>query len=85
MIVSLKNIASNKVIELAITNYVKNDISIKSSTTDSIDVVNHDFISTPITLPTKRHVDNQLNKKIRRNNRARRSINENPDIIRKEL
>ena len=82
--VSLKNIESDKVIELATTNYVKDDISVKNynktnDTIDSIDIANHDFTSTIITLPTKQYIDSKLN------NRARRSINEHPDIMRKDL
>ena len=85
--VSLKNVESNKVIELATTNYVKDDISIKNynktnDIIDSIDVANHDFTPTIITLPTKQYIDSKLKET---NNRARRSINEHPDIMRKDL
>ena len=82
--VTLKNIESNKVIELATTNYVKDDISIKNynktnDIIDSIDVANHDFTPTIITLPTKQYIDSKLV------NRVRRSIIENPDIMRQDL
>ena len=127
--VSLKNVESNKVIELATKNYVKDDISIKNynktnDTIDSIDIANHDFTPTIVTLPTKQYMDEKIderslmripyyedfrnnythlandlieqdiafattayivNKLAETNNRARRSITENPDIMRQDL
>ena len=82
--VSLKNVESNKVIELATTNYVKDDISVKhyyktNDTIDSVDIANQDFTPTIITLPTKQYIDSKLV------NRARRSITENPYIMRQDL
>ena len=66
--VSLKNTHSNKVIELATTNYVKDDISVKNynktnDTIDSIDVANHDFTPTLITLPTKQYMDEKIDER----------------------
>ena len=123
--VSLKNTSSNKVIELATTNYVKDDISVKNynktnNIIDSIDVVNHDFTPTVVTLPSKRYMEAKIDERslIRipyyedfqneyihltnniigqdiafptkayvdsKLNRTRRSINEHPDILRKDL
>ena len=124
--VSLKNTHSNKVIELATTNYVKDDISVKSynktnDTIDSIDVANHDFTPTLIILPTKQYMDEKIDERSLMRipyyedfqndyihlandligqdiafattayvdsklvNRARRSITENPDIMRQDL
>ena len=85
--VSRKNVESNKVIELATTNYVNNDISIKNynkanDIVDSIDVANHDFTPTIVTLPTKKYIDSKLTET---NNRTSRSITENPDIMRQDL
>ena len=85
--VSLKNVESNKVKELATSNYVNNDISVKNyNKTDdiiySIDVANHDFTPTIVTLPTKEYIDSKLTET---NNRARRSITENLDIMRQDL
>ena len=123
--VSLKNTTSNKVIELATTNYVKDDISVKNynktnNIIDSIDVVNHDFTPTVVTLPSKQYMEAKIDERslIRipyyedfqneyihltnniigqdiafptkayvdsKLNRTRRSINEHPDILRKDL
>ena len=85
--VSLKNLESNKVIKLATTNYVKNDISMKiynktNEIIDSIDIANHDFTPKIVTLPTKEYIGSKLTET---NNRARRSISENSDIMRPDL
>ena len=60
--VSLKNLESGKIIELATTKYVKDNISIinynkTNYNIDSIDGGNHDFISTTITLPMKQYMN----------------------------
>ena len=121
--VSLKNTVSDKVVELATTIYVKDDISIKNynktnDTIDSIDIANHDFTPEIVTLPTIQHMDKKIDERSLlpipyyenfRNdyihivngltgvnfatteyvdsklNRTRRSINEHPDILRKDL
>ena len=123
--VSLKNTVSDKVVELATTIYVKDDISIKNynktnDTIDSIDIANHDFTPEIVTLPTKQHMDEKNDERSllripyyenfqndyihlvndltgqdvafatteyvdSKLNRTRRSINEHPDILRKDL
>ena len=116
---------SDKVVELATTIYVKDDISIKNynktnDTIDSIDIANHDFTPEIVTLPTKKHMDEKIDERSllripyyenfqndyihlvndltgqdvafatteyvdSKLNRTRRSINEHPDILRKDL
>ena len=124
--VTLKNVESNKVIELATTNYVKDAISVKNynktnDSIDSVDIANHDFTPTLLTLPTKQYMDEKNDERslmripyyedfqneyihLSNNiigqdiafatteyvdsklvNRARRSITENPDIMRQDL
>ena len=66
--VSLKNTVSDKLVELATTNYVKDDISIKNynktnDTIDSIDIANHDFTPEIVTLPTKQHMDEKIDER----------------------
>ena len=66
--VSLKNTTSNKVIELATTNYVKDDISVKNynktnDIIDSIDVVYHDFTPTVVTLPSKQYMEAKIDER----------------------
>ena len=121
--VSLKNTVSDKVVELATTIYVKDDISIKNynktnDTIDSIDIANHDFTPEIVTLPTIQHMDKKIDERSllripyyenfqndyihlvngltgvnfatteyvdSKLNRTKRSINEHPDILRKDL
>ena len=120
--VSLKDTVSDKVVELATTIYVKDDISIKNyktnDTIDSIDIANHDFTPEIVTLPTIQHMDKKIDERSllripyyenfqndyihlvngltgvnfatteyvdSKLNRTRRSINEHPDILRKDL